>query len=90
MRGESRYLASVSWLWLLLIAAAAIVAIVASSAGADTVRIYITNSAGDSVHVVDPVSNKVVQVLQASKARTASTFLPMVPRSISATRPTAR
>ena len=63
MRGESRYLTSVSSRWLLLIATAAIVAIAVSSAGADTVRIYVTNSAGDSVHVVDPVSNKVVQVV---------------------------
>jgi len=76
MRGESRYLASVSWLWLLLIAAAAIVAIVASSAGADTVRIYITNSAGDSVHVVDPVSNKVVQVLQGIEGAHGINFSP--------------
>ncbi len=30
-------------------------------ASANTVRIYVTNSAGDSIDVIDPVSNKVVQ-----------------------------
>ena len=30
---------------------------------AATVRIYITNSAGDNVHVIDPATNKVVQEL---------------------------
>ena len=34
------------------------------SASADTVRIYVTNSAGDSVHVIDPATNKVVQVFK--------------------------
>jgi YVTN family beta-propeller protein len=29
-------------------------------AAAATVRIYVTNAAGDSIHVIDPVSNKVV------------------------------
>ncbi len=33
-------------------------------AAADTVRIYITNSAGDSIHVIDPVANKVVQQIK--------------------------
>ena len=76
MRGESRYLTSVSSRWLLLIATAAIVAIAVSSAGADTVRIYVTNSAGDSVHVVDPVSNKVVQVLQGIEGAHGINFSP--------------
>ena len=34
------------------------------SARAELVRIYVTNSAGDSVHVVDPGTNKVVQVFK--------------------------
>jgi YVTN family beta-propeller protein len=76
MRGESRYLTSVSSRWLLLIATAAIVAIAVSSAGADTVRIYVTNSAGDSVHVVDPVSNKVVQVVQGIEGAHGINFSP--------------
>ena len=29
-----------------------------------TVRIYVTNSAGDSIHVIDPVTNKVVQEIK--------------------------
>src|SRR5690348_10626617 len=32
-------------------------------ASADTVRVYITNSAGDNIHVIDPATNKVVQVI---------------------------
>src|ERR1700726_1761875 len=34
------------------------------SASASTVRIYITNAAGDSIHVIDPVTNKVVQQIK--------------------------
>jgi YVTN family beta-propeller protein len=34
------------------------------SASASTVRIYVTNSAGDSIHVIDPVGNKVVQEIK--------------------------
>jgi YVTN family beta-propeller protein len=30
-------------------------------ASASTVRIYVTNAAGDSIHVIDPVTNEVVQ-----------------------------
>jgi len=33
-------------------------------AAASTVRIYVTNSAGDSIHVIDPVSNRVVQEIK--------------------------
>jgi YVTN family beta-propeller protein len=33
-------------------------------ASASTVRIYVTNSAGDSIHVIDPVTNKVVQEIK--------------------------
>ena len=38
-----------------------LLALAASPLAADTVRIYVTNSGGDSVHVVDPATNKVVQ-----------------------------
>ena len=31
---------------------------------AGTVRVYVTNSAGDSIDVIDPVSNKVVQKIK--------------------------
>ena len=34
------------------------------SASASTVRIYITNSAGDSIHVIDPETNTVVQEIK--------------------------
>jgi YVTN family beta-propeller protein len=33
-------------------------------ASASTVRIYVTNSAGDSIHVIDPATNKVVQEIK--------------------------
>src|ERR1700691_4141202 len=33
-------------------------------ASASTVRIYITNAAGDSIHVIDPATNKVVQEIK--------------------------
>ena len=36
--------------WLLL-------AFAALPASADTVRVYITNSAGDNIHVIDPATN---------------------------------
>src|SRR5262244_2863430 len=35
-----------------------------SSAHAELVRVYITNSAGDSIHVIDPATNKVVQEIK--------------------------
>src|SRR5580693_5971014 len=34
------------------------------SANAGTVRVYVTNSAGDTIDVIDPVSNKVVQKIK--------------------------
>jgi YVTN family beta-propeller protein len=34
------------------------------AASASTVRVYVTNSAGDSIHVIDPVTNKVVQEIK--------------------------
>src|SRR5580704_2152636 len=33
-------------------------------ASASNVRIYITNAAGDSIHVIDPATNKVVQEIK--------------------------
>ena len=38
-------------------------------ASASTVRIYITNAAGDSIHVIDPVTNKVVQEIKNLRRR---------------------
>src|SRR6266404_651686 len=38
------------------------------AAHAGTVRVYITNSAGDSIHVIDPATNKVVQEIKGIEA----------------------
>src|SRR3974390_3857257 len=46
------------------------------SARAELVRIYVTNSAGDSVHVVDPATNKVVQVFKGPEAMHGIGFAP--------------
>ncbi|MEN3355096.1 MAG: hypothetical protein V7640_3254 [Betaproteobacteria bacterium] len=35
---------------------------------AETARVYVTNSAGDKVHVIDPATNKVVQVINGVEA----------------------
>jgi hypothetical protein len=40
-------------IWILLVAPI--------PAWAGTVRVFVTNSAGDSIHVIDPATNKVVQ-----------------------------
>ncbi len=45
-------------------------------ASAETVRIYVTNSAGDSVHVIDAASNKVVQVIRNVESAHGVTFAP--------------
>src|SRR3974390_1539429 len=46
------------------------------SARAELVRIYVTNSAGDSVHVIDPATNKVVQVFKGPEAMHGIGFAP--------------
>ena len=60
----------------LLPAAALLLAFVTLPAAAGTVRIYVTNSAGDSVHVVDPATNKVVQVIKGIEAAHGINFAP--------------
>ncbi|MEJ0077257.1 MAG: cytochrome D1 domain-containing protein [Alphaproteobacteria bacterium] len=45
-------------------------------ASAETVRIYVTNSAGDSVHVIDPATNKVVQEFKGPEAMHGIAFSP--------------
>src|SRR5215471_16155270 len=40
----------------------------AAAARAELVRVYITNSAGDSIHVIDPATNKVVQEIKGIEA----------------------
>jgi len=37
-------------------------------AGAGSALIYVTNSAGDNIHVIDPATNKVVQEIKAGEA----------------------
>jgi YVTN family beta-propeller protein len=46
------------------------------SAQADTVRIYVTNSAGDNVHVIDAATDKVVQVFKGPEAMHGVNFSP--------------
>jgi YVTN family beta-propeller protein len=53
-----------------------ILPLAASSAYADFVRVYVTNSAGDSIHVIDPATKKVVQVFKVSEAAHGIGFSP--------------
>lgn len=43
---------------------------------AGLVRVYITNSAGDSIHVIDPATNKVVQEIKGIEAAHGIGFAP--------------
>ena len=52
------------------------VALASLPASAATVRIYITNSAGDSIHVVDPATNKVVQEIKGIEGAHGVNFSP--------------
>ena len=45
-------------------------------ASADSVRIYVTNSAGDNIHVIDPATQKVVQVIKGIEASHGVGFSP--------------
>src|SRR5258707_520547 len=40
------------------------------------VRVYATNSAGDNVHVIDPATNKVVQVIEGIETPHGVDFAP--------------
>ena len=51
-------------------------ALVPLSASAATDLVYITNSAGDSVHVIDPKTNKVVQTIRNVEGAHGVTFSP--------------
>src|SRR6202030_441599 len=55
--------------WLLLV-----IAPIPASAG--TVRVYVTNSAGDSIHVIDPANNKVVQQIKGIEGAHGIAFSP--------------
>jgi len=56
--------------WFVLALAASLPALppALSSAWGGTALIYVTNSAGDSIHVIDPVTNKVVQEIKGVEA----------------------
>jgi YVTN family beta-propeller protein len=56
-------------LWLVL-------AVAALPAYAGTSRIYITNSAGDAINVIDPETNKVVQTIKGIEAAHGINFSP--------------
>jgi YVTN family beta-propeller protein len=56
-------------LWLLLVLAPI-------PAWASMARIYVTNSAGDSIHVIDPVTNKVVQQIKGIEGAHGIAFSP--------------
>jgi YVTN family beta-propeller protein len=56
-------------MWLLLVLAP-------MPASADMVRVYITNSAGDSIHVIDPATNKVVQQIKDIEGAHGIAFSP--------------
>ena len=55
---------------------AALLALTPSPSRADAVRIYVTNSAGDSVHVIDPATNQVVQVIEGIEGAHGISFSP--------------
>jgi YVTN family beta-propeller protein len=50
--------------------------LLAPALSASTARIYITNSAGDTVQVIDPATNKVVQEIQGIEVPHGVTFSP--------------
>ena len=52
------------------------VALVPALARADMVRVFVTNSAGDSIHVIDPATNKVVQEIKGIEAAHGIGFSP--------------
>jgi YVTN family beta-propeller protein len=57
------------YVWLLLVLAPI-------PAWAGTARIYVTNSAGDSIHVIDPTTNKVVQQIKGVEGAHGIAFSP--------------
>jgi YVTN family beta-propeller protein len=55
---------------------ALVLALASLQAQAGTVRVYITNSAGDSIHVIDPTTNKVVQEIKGFEGIHGIAFAP--------------
>jgi YVTN family beta-propeller protein len=62
-------LRTLRYVWLLSVVASA-------PAWAGTARIYVTNSAGDSIHVIDPSTNKVVQQIRGIEGAHGIAFSP--------------
>src|SRR5262245_64619319 len=62
---------------LAALAAVPLMVLGASPASADLVRVYVTNSAGDSIHVIDPATNKVVQVIKGIEGAHGIAFSPV-------------
>ena len=60
----------------LVAVAAILLAFAAAPAAAGPVRVYVTDSAGDTVHVIDAATNKVVQVIKGIEAPHGVTFSP--------------
>ena len=60
----------------LLCSASMVMMAAALPASAEIARVYVTNAAGDSVHVIDPATNKVVQVIKGIEAVHGVTFSP--------------
>lgn len=58
------------------------------SANAETALIYVTNSAGESVHVIDPATNEVVQEIKNVEGAHGITFSPDGTRVYVAVEPT--
>ena len=54
----------------------AVLTLVAETAAAQKARVYVTNSAGDNIHVIDPATNKVVQVIEGIEAAHGIDFSP--------------
>src|SRR3982074_3746491 len=53
-----------------------LLALAAWPVSAETGRIYVTNSAGDNIHVIDSATNKVVQVFKGPEAMHGVNFSP--------------
>jgi len=58
------------------VAVAGLMALAGQSASATTVRVYVTNSGGDNLHVVDPATNKVVSTIEGIEGAHGVSFSP--------------
>src|SRR5262245_21510591 len=55
---------------------AVVLALVPQASEAGMARVYVTNSAGDSIHVINPATNKVVQEIKGFEALHGIAFSP--------------